>query len=726
MDLGGGGGGGGAAPTSQTVTNTNIPEYAQPYMETLLGKAQALTNTPYQTYGGARQAGETALQKQAATGVGGLDAGPGGFSAGVQQYMSPYMQNVVDIQKREAQRQSDIQGLGQQAKATQAGAFGGYRDAIERSERERNLGQQMNDIQAKGSQAAFDQASNQFRQGIGQQMDVGKLQNALGTQQQQSEQNRLAQQYQDFLNQQNNPYKQIGFMSDILRGIPGTSSASSIYQAPPSGLSQVAGLGTLAAGLLKAEGGIIRETEGYADGGAVSGVPDDQQLRSMLSQLSDAQLQQVAKLGKYDPQAIQQEMQRRALMRSSGLASVPQAETGYADGGIVAFADGGQTEDEYGYLPGESIMEHARRNWDKIGSGVGKGVQAVADFLRVDKPKKYADETSRGSRADLLRANTEAQPDVQTAAPAAAPSAAGAPTPTSATGTTTQAPQVPSGGIASIASGKSSKTKTSGTQGRSDMKIEEPAFKATPYEDMASAVSQGADKYKSSMDADYAPFKQLLSDERAALSAKKDENVKNALIRAGLGMIASRSPYGIQGIGEGATQGFDAYQAAQKADAEALKANTHSQMLLMQAQRAERSGDLNRATQLYAQARAEKATEAQLTQKSQELKNTRDYQQRHLDILQQQANQQGEYQRGRVGTTGTNKDLATLKAQQANIVAQMKANPMLQYTDPAAYASLVNSLQEINDAMANQPGGVTMSATAAPSTAGWGKPVVKN
>ena len=79
-----------------------------------------------------------------------------------EAYMSPYMQNVVDIQKREAQRQSGIQGTQQQAQAAQAGAFGGSRDAIMRAERERNLSQQMGDIQAQGSQAAYQQAQSQF------------------------------------------------------------------------------------------------------------------------------------------------------------------------------------------------------------------------------------------------------------------------------------------------------------------------------------------------------------------------------------------------------------------------------------------------------------------------------------------------------------------------------------------------------------------------------------
>ena len=79
-----------------------------------------------------------------------------------EAYMSPYMQSVVDIQKREAARQSGIQGTQQQAQAAQAGAFGGGRDAIMRAERERNLAQQMGDIQATGSQNAYQQAQQQF------------------------------------------------------------------------------------------------------------------------------------------------------------------------------------------------------------------------------------------------------------------------------------------------------------------------------------------------------------------------------------------------------------------------------------------------------------------------------------------------------------------------------------------------------------------------------------
>ena len=68
-----------AAPTSQTVTQTNLPEYARPYVETLLGKAQALTDTsqnPYQQYGGQRIAGFTPMQEQSFQNIGNMSVAP--------------------------------------------------------------------------------------------------------------------------------------------------------------------------------------------------------------------------------------------------------------------------------------------------------------------------------------------------------------------------------------------------------------------------------------------------------------------------------------------------------------------------------------------------------------------------------------------------------------------------------------------------------------------------
>jgi len=57
MGKGGGRSAPAPAPSSQTVTQTSIPEYARPYVESMLGKSEALTDinqNPYQNYGGQR------------------------------------------------------------------------------------------------------------------------------------------------------------------------------------------------------------------------------------------------------------------------------------------------------------------------------------------------------------------------------------------------------------------------------------------------------------------------------------------------------------------------------------------------------------------------------------------------------------------------------------------------------------------------------------------------
>lgn len=297
------------APSSQTVTNTSIPEYARPYVEKMLGKAEAYSNTPYQAYGGERIAGFAPMQQQSfqqiqnlrpsqqlgtgtqlagMAGLGSLMAGqnyaqqatsPGGMQA----YMSPYIQGALAPQLQEARRQSDISGLQNIGQAAKAGAFGGSRFGLQEAERQRNLGSLQNQIYGQGMQSAFDRAqqAQQFGatlglqgmgQGLqaagtlgqlgqaqfGQQKDIiNALQNA-GAAQQGLEQQRLSQQYQDFLTQRDYPKQQLAFMSDMLRGLPLSQSSQQGYQAPPSMLSQAAGLGLLGKGLgMFAEGGEV-------------------------------------------------------------------------------------------------------------------------------------------------------------------------------------------------------------------------------------------------------------------------------------------------------------------------------------------------------------------------------------------------------------------------------------------------------------------------------------
>ena len=416
---------------SQTTQTTDLPDWAKPYAKDVMAKGQALTDTsqnPYQTYGGERIAGFQPMQQQAfesaanmkpaeqlglgtglagAAGLGALGTNyqAGRFSGGqfggqqAAQYMSPYIEQAMQPQLREAERASQIQGTQQQAQAAQAGAFGGSRDAIMRAERERNLGMLQGDIRAKGYQTAYEQAGNQFNQDMarrlqaqqlgeqsrqygaglgmqglqtalqsagqlgqlgqtqyGQEMGITGLQGQFGQQQQQQAQRPLDMAYQDFLNQQNYPYKQLGFMSDLIRGLPlGQKSTSQVYEGSGSTMGQLAGLGMGAYGLSKmmAGGGLA-----YADGG----VTDPQNVESILSKLSDQQLQQAkeAALNRRDvneAQMIDAEIAQRAAVRGAN-PQMPQGiapavtdqfaddmEQNMATGGIVAFADRGAVKE---------------------------------------------------------------------------------------------------------------------------------------------------------------------------------------------------------------------------------------------------------------------------------------------------------------------------------------------------------------------------------------------
>jgi len=85
-----------------------------------------------------------------------------GYEENIDRFMSPYQQAVTDVQKREATRQSEMMGDKTADAASMSGGLGGYREAIMQAERERNLGTQLDDIQAKGSQAGFQSAQQQL------------------------------------------------------------------------------------------------------------------------------------------------------------------------------------------------------------------------------------------------------------------------------------------------------------------------------------------------------------------------------------------------------------------------------------------------------------------------------------------------------------------------------------------------------------------------------------
>ena len=199
-------------PGGLTGEQAYAAQYAPVYQAGLMGAGQIAGMSPFQqevgtrlaTLQGPQQFGmATEAGQQAAAGLQGLmglqapgvaapeltqfQMGPAQMfgSEQAQQYMSPYMQNVVDIQQRQAIDAARRAQLGQNLAAARQGTYGGARQALLQGERESGLRTQLGDIQARGLQSAYEQAQQQFERDRAAQMGVGtqNLQAALGVQQ---------------------------------------------------------------------------------------------------------------------------------------------------------------------------------------------------------------------------------------------------------------------------------------------------------------------------------------------------------------------------------------------------------------------------------------------------------------------------------------------------------------------------------------------------------------
>jgi hypothetical protein len=260
----------------------------------MLGKAEALSEQPYQVYGGPMTAAESGLQSKVFQGLGNLafpsqlgqtfsstgayqpppmganpfDSAPIGMGAGAPmgapmggqptaptgiaaQYMNPYLQNVLTPQMDELRRQSQMNLQPSMAKLTQAGGYGGGRQAIMESEANRNLLQEQNKTIGQGYANAYDKAMGQFNVEQGQAKTLAELISEQGGQQRGIEQQGISADYNEFLAQRDYPQKMLQFQQSMLQGLP--ISTVSNQPAQMSGLGSlnatVGGLGTLSEGL---------------------------------------------------------------------------------------------------------------------------------------------------------------------------------------------------------------------------------------------------------------------------------------------------------------------------------------------------------------------------------------------------------------------------------------------------------------------------------------------
>ena len=196
-------GGSTSAPAGTVGVESNLSNWVGDYTTNMLGQGQALANMPYQPYMGQLTAGTSPLQSTAftnatnlstptsignaattagniATTASGLTYSPTTFTnqytaptayspttssfdaTQASAYMNPYLKASLEPQLAEARRQSEMTQQQNAAKMTQAGAFGGSRQAILDAENQRSLGANLANITGQGYNTAYDKATAQF------------------------------------------------------------------------------------------------------------------------------------------------------------------------------------------------------------------------------------------------------------------------------------------------------------------------------------------------------------------------------------------------------------------------------------------------------------------------------------------------------------------------------------------------------------------------------------
>ena len=261
---------------TQTVEQVaRLAPFQEQFLKDIFAQAKALQGTP-QPFAPQQLAGLSSAQQQA---ISTAQAGIGGYQPflqaaqqyatpqGAAQFFNPYENQVVqqtmqDIAQEgaKAHRQLGAQGVA-------SGAFGGSRFGVAQAElagktleqQARSAGQLrqqgFRDAQTAAQRAAQLQgALGQTAQQLGMQ-DVNQLL-GIGSLQQRQQQAGFDVARANLLAQQALPFQQVGFLSDVFRGVPALQSTVQTSSAPgPSLGSQLLGLGIAGLGAVGQAGG---------------------------------------------------------------------------------------------------------------------------------------------------------------------------------------------------------------------------------------------------------------------------------------------------------------------------------------------------------------------------------------------------------------------------------------------------------------------------------------
>jgi hypothetical protein len=420
--MGGGGGSPPPPPTNTTQSQTSeFPAELKPYIKDVLSKSQAIQekreSEGYIPYEGPQIAEFTPEQEQAFTGIQGMvGQGQTYFDPSAQLaassaraptdqeisgYMSPYMQQVVDIQKREAERQGDVSQQQLATQAVGAGGFGGSRMAILEAEQNRNLQTQLGDIQARGTAAAYEDAQARLaaqRQrelaGSAQFMNLGTTApqqqlkeltavEAIGAQKQAQSQQALNIAKDAFGREQTFPEQTLQQYQSVIRGFPLDANLSRQTQTvtpAPSYLQQAAGLGGLGLGVAGAFGA-FRNSGG------------------LVSRMHGGQVDQNSGLGSI---VVKREAGRRVGSNGTGviLDLAPRPSPRPSPDNILNETDEKRVERVIGRPDPKTFEEEFPQFKDGEGSrfwrGIGSGTSAVRDIIGEVSTMYGRDITSLG------------------------------------------------------------------------------------------------------------------------------------------------------------------------------------------------------------------------------------------------------------------------------------------------------------------------------------------
>jgi hypothetical protein len=606
----------GSKGSVQTTSNTTSAPNAQAMSayQDVLQRAQSAAGTPYQAYTGQRVADTNADQNAAfgtirnnqnayqpflnsASGYATAGASPI-TSADLQRYQNPYQQQVINatmanIGENNAQQRTALTG-----NAISQGAFGGDRAGIAQAELARQQDLSSNATLAglesqgfntalSGAQAdrsAAQTGSSQFSNLAGQSMTLpfmgANQQLQAGNQQQQQSQNQLNVPYQDWQQKQAFPYQQAQWLAGIDTGVGsqmGGTSNNVGTQPAPNPWNSILGGGIAAAGVagglgwkpFAANGGRINH---YANGGSAGGITVPYGFDGgWIPKIGITAGHGVPQASGSQPQQQQSGMSK-TVNDAIGLAGKIKNSTGNADADPGSYDKPleGLTSADY-----ESPVESANSAFSQVYANGGDVLSAV----RNPRGGIYLPQRFAGGGAPLDVMNGDPAWDNPDVGPGMGPAASFGDRfgdlPAAKQNLPFQDAYFNANGVSPAAFAGNPDNQPFRLDKSKPVVAEEDDGEEDTAPKAAYAPKAGVAPPSSAMS--FAPSG---SDTPARRPSQFDVEeghllspaAKSAMLSAGLGMMASRSPYLGVALGEGGQQGLATYGGIQKTERDAQMA----------------------------------------------------------------------------------------------------------------------------------------------------------